>query len=400
MQTLLMLVLLFAAFALPTVILHSGGGLVTACPMLSWAVLLACIRNAGLFLSVCAPFALRLADHVVARVQNTCAAFQTSLSARYTRTSQDRLSNLQSGLKGQPRRDDARIVDPGFAFAVMPAAKRAIGLVFVVCPGGPTHAFTMAVLLAVLVVSARSPMHSLMAAVLLSVNCALAMLALSSELLALVSLVVIVGALAVLFLFVVMLVPDAATELRALRSGFSALLFLTAWCCWLPVAPLLPGAFTMHSLAHALYWRHTDLMLFCAVVLTVSLLAVSLIAGAPGLAAVTIIAPFQRSLDASSSCNGVQQPKPQSSLLGGHARRGFSSNALCSRSGPVADIIPNILGRCARALNVAVPQTLPTLRTGAPETVGSVATKWISNPRSVAVKTWCITNAAFVGFKG
>nr|QFP99106.1 NADH dehydrogenase subunit 6 [Telonemida sp.] len=65
-----------------------------------------------------------------------------------------------------------------------------------------------------LVVSARNPMHSILFLVLVFCNCAGLLLLLETEFLAMIFLVVYVGAIAVLFLFVVMMLNVRVTELK------------------------------------------------------------------------------------------------------------------------------------------------------------------------------------------
>jgi len=67
---------------------------------------------------------------------------------------------------------------------------------------------------AVLVVSARNPMHSILFLVLVFCNSAGLLLLLETEFLAMIFLVVYVGAIAVLFLFVVMMLNIRVTELK------------------------------------------------------------------------------------------------------------------------------------------------------------------------------------------
>lgn len=66
---------------------------------------------------------------------------------------------------------------------------------------------------------------SLMYAVMLFVNATLVLLTLGFEFLALVNMLVYVGALAVLFLFVIMLLEIPSAELRAYYRGYSVLAF-------------------------------------------------------------------------------------------------------------------------------------------------------------------------------
>jgi len=78
-------------------------------------------------------------------------------------------------------------------------------------------------LLAISVSWTRSPFMALMFAVLLFVNSSVVLLMLGFEFLALVNMLVYVGALAVLFLFVIMLLEIPSSELRAYNRGYSAL---------------------------------------------------------------------------------------------------------------------------------------------------------------------------------
>jgi NADH:ubiquinone oxidoreductase subunit 6 (subunit J) len=64
---------------------------------------------------------------------------------------------------------------------------------------------------------------ALMFAVMLFINASICLLMLGFEFLALVNILVYVGALAVLFLFVIMLLEIPSTELRAYNRGWSAL---------------------------------------------------------------------------------------------------------------------------------------------------------------------------------
>jgi NADH:ubiquinone oxidoreductase subunit 6 (subunit J) len=78
-------------------------------------------------------------------------------------------------------------------------------------------------LLAVSVSWTRSPFMALMFAVMLFINTSVVLLMLGFEFLALVNMLVYVGALAVLFLFVIMLLEIPSTELRAYNRGWSTL---------------------------------------------------------------------------------------------------------------------------------------------------------------------------------
>jgi NADH:ubiquinone oxidoreductase subunit 6 (subunit J) len=133
---------------------------------------------------------------------------------------------------------------------------------------------------------------SLMFAVGLYVNASLALLVLGFEFLALVNLLVYVGALAVLFLFVVMLLEIPTTELRAYHRGGSVLALLVALASRLvnipsfgssgvsfstsphsslPLCSLLPSAESISAVGHAFYIRHADLLVLNSLVLTLAL---------------------------------------------------------------------------------------------------------------------------------
>src|SRR4051794_33915309 len=81
----------------------------------------------------------------------------------------------------------------------------------------------MCSLAAIAVSWTRSPFMALMYSVGLFINSSFVLMMLGFEFLALVNLLVYVGALAVLFLFVIMLLEIPATELRAYSRGWSTL---------------------------------------------------------------------------------------------------------------------------------------------------------------------------------
>mmetsp|Transcript_3672 Transcript_3672/g.7925 ORF Transcript_3672/g.7925 Transcript_3672/m.7925 type:complete len:201 (-) Transcript_3672:40-642(-) len=86
-------------------------------------------------------------------------------------------------------------------------------------------------LLAISVSWTRSPFMALMFSVMLFINASIVLLMLGFEFLALVNILVYVGALAVLFLFVVMLLEIPSTELRAYHRGWSTLALFGAISC-------------------------------------------------------------------------------------------------------------------------------------------------------------------------
>lgn len=136
--------------------------------------------------------------------------------------------------------------------------------------------FCAMMFLAVLVCWTRSTFMSLMYSVLLFINATLVMFMLGFEFLAVVNIYVYVGALAVLFLFVIMLLDMPATSLRAYRRGWSVAglslaLAILAGSTNLPVVSLVPCTESLSSVAQALYVRYADLLLLNSFILTVAL---------------------------------------------------------------------------------------------------------------------------------
>ena len=133
----------------------------------------------------------------------------------------------------------------------------------------------------------RSPFMSLMYSVLLFVNASFVILMLGFEFMALINVLVYVGALAVLFLFVIMLLEIPATELRAYNRGWSTLgvLFFCIVVSLPFFFPSLVGiaypvshgvtyvvnAENVSALGHALYTYYADLLILNSLVLTVAL---------------------------------------------------------------------------------------------------------------------------------
>lgn len=149
-------------------------------------------------------------------------------------------------------------------------------------------------LLAISVSWTRSPFMALMFAVMLFINTSVVLLMLGFEFLALVNMLVYVGALAVLFLFVIMLLEIPSAELRAYHRGWSTLalfgffgitktLFSDFGSSWTglysakdssPVSSLAGFVPTLESLTyvgHAFYVRYADLLILNSLVLTVAL---------------------------------------------------------------------------------------------------------------------------------
>nr|CAA73989.1 NADH dehydrogenase subunit 6 [Chlorogonium elongatum] len=130
---------------------------------------------------------------------------------------------------------------------------------------------------------------SLMYAVMLFVNATLVLLSLGFEFLALVNMLVYVGALAVLFLFVIMLLEIPSAELRAYYRGYSVLTFfglivvlIKQFGVALPFgSPNSQGAPYIYSfnctsesisnIGVAFYIRYADVLILNSLVLTIAL---------------------------------------------------------------------------------------------------------------------------------
>lgn len=159
-------------------------------------------------------------------------------------------------------------------------------------------------LLAICVSWTRSPFMALMFAVMLFINCSVVLLSLGFEFLALVNMLVYVGALAVLFLFVIMLLEIPSAELRAYHRGWSTLaLFgflgitkgyfsdMGAFSFGLltpkvtapimSVAGFIPTLESLTYVGYAFYIRYADLLILNSLVLTVALFGALVLAHTP-----------------------------------------------------------------------------------------------------------------------
>ena len=147
-------------------------------------------------------------------------------------------------------------------------------------------------LLAVAVSWTRSPFMSLMYTILLFINSSIVMLSLGYEFLALVNLLVYVGALAVLFLFVIMLLNIPTTELRAYARGLSALALLAIGALVLLLSnksslsdsyvnepiTFVPAMESISSLGEVLYIHYADVLILNSMVLTIALIGALVLA--------------------------------------------------------------------------------------------------------------------------
>lgn len=155
-------------------------------------------------------------------------------------------------------------------------------------------AIFLCALLSIAVGFTKSPFMSLMYSVMLFINSSFVLMMLGFEFLALVNLLVYVGALAVLFLFVIMLLEIPATELRAYSRGWSTLGILVLFflgtvglkCLQSTVGYRgfiygLPNAESINNLGHALYLYFADILILNSLVLTVALFGAFAIAPVP-----------------------------------------------------------------------------------------------------------------------
>lgn len=156
-------------------------------------------------------------------------------------------------------------------------------------------------LLAISVSWTRSPFMSLMFAVMLFINASVCLLMLGFEFLALINILVYVGALAVLFLFVIMLLEIPSAELRAYNRGWSTLalfgflgitktLFSQSGSPWFSVsketfepndlfshgfhsdiAGFIPTLESLTYVGHAFYVVYADLLILNSLILTIAL---------------------------------------------------------------------------------------------------------------------------------
>ena len=130
-----------------------------------------------------------------------------------------------------------------------------------------------------------------MYSVMLFINATVVLLMLGFEFLALVNMLVYVGALAVLFLFVIMLLEIPSTELRAYYNGYSVLALLGALACrlFIGTSPFIssfqtpvfnPTLESISSIGSALYVHYADVLILNSLVLTIALFGALVLGGA------------------------------------------------------------------------------------------------------------------------
>ena len=149
----------------------------------------------------------------------------------------------------------------------------------------PTFFLFLSPFLSVLVVLTRNVFMSLIYAVLLFVNATVVLLTLGFEFLALVNMLVYVGALAVLFLFVIMLLEIPSAELRAYYRGYSVLALMSFVACRFfygispmsstfvsgPLCTFTPTMESISAIGYAFYIRYADVLILNSLVLTIAL---------------------------------------------------------------------------------------------------------------------------------
>lgn len=143
---------------------------------------------------------------------------------------------------------------------------------------------------AVMVVASRNPVHSVLFLILAFVNAAGLFLLLGAEFLAMILVVVYVGAVAVLFLFVVMMLDVDFAELRqgflqylpfgmlvGLIFAVELLLVVGAWVIKpelvrAPVAPIATDVSNIEAIGRVLYTQHIYLFQSAGLILLVAMI--------------------------------------------------------------------------------------------------------------------------------
>src|SRR5690606_28480495 len=143
---------------------------------------------------------------------------------------------------------------------------------------------------AVMVISSRNPVHSVLFLILAFVNAAGIFMLAGAEFLALILIVVYVGAVAVLFLFVVMMLDVDFGELRKGMLQYAPVgiivgiillleLLLVAGSAWIApevagsgALPIVDGVENTRALGQVLYTRYIYLFQACGLVLLVAMI--------------------------------------------------------------------------------------------------------------------------------
>lgn len=157
----------------------------------------------------------------------------------------------------------------------------------------------LCVILSIAVSWTKSPFISLIYAVMLFINSSVVILSIGFEFLALVNLLVYVGALAVLFLFVIILLEIPTTELRAFARGWSLLGLLGLLIFFEEILrscviistrkgeseitfTFVPAIESLSRLGECLYIHYTDVLILNSIVLTIALFGALVLANIRG----------------------------------------------------------------------------------------------------------------------
>lgn len=167
------------------------------------------------------------------------------------------------------------------------------------------HSFiALLAFLSIIITQTRNVFMSLMYSILLFINSCIVLLSLGFEFLAILNLLVYVGALAVLFLFVIMLLEIPTTELRAYYRGYSVLglaaylaildfplnnkytyLLLKMKMLYTPntlynniIITFVPTMESINNVGYAFYLIYADILIINSLILTVALLGALVLA--------------------------------------------------------------------------------------------------------------------------
>jgi len=131
---------------------------------------------------------------------------------------------------------------------------------------------------------------SLMYSILLFINSCAVLLSLGFEFLAIVNVLIYVGALAVLFLFVIMLLEIPSTELRAYYRGYSVIAMLGLLSIRIfffsdilntsnhTIISFVPTLESISNVGHAFYIVYADVLVLNSLILTIALIGALVLA--------------------------------------------------------------------------------------------------------------------------
>lgn len=155
------------------------------------------------------------------------------------------------------------------------------------------HSFiVLMAFLSILISNTKNVFMSLMYSILLFINSCAVLLSLGFEFLAIVNVLVYVGALAVLFLFVIMLLEIPSTELRAYYRGYSVLAMLGFLSVRLfffsdilnintsnnTLISFVPTLESISNVGYAFYIVYADVLVLNSLILTIALIGALVLA--------------------------------------------------------------------------------------------------------------------------